>query len=193
MLSGQHANSAEFWPELCEDRRANAMKRLSLAERALARIQQLVSERGFSHETLAPFLGVGPSAVSKILSGKNALSLDHIDGFSVALQISAAEIVLEPGSLIQPLTPMEAALLQSFRSMTELQRHSLLSVLDRSAAQAVNRRRARWGRSELTEEQQLVVDLYARSPEQARSGILKTLRGTAKLGDEERGLHRKTE
>lgn len=173
--------------------RAEAMKRLSLAERALARVQQLVSERGFSHEALAPHLEIGPSAVSKILSGKNALGLDHIEGFCVALQISPSELLLEPGSLIQPLTPLESQLLHHFRQMTELQRHSLLSILDSSPRQPGTRRRARLGRAELTEEQQLVVDLYARSPEQARGGILKTLRGTAQLGDAERGQRQKTE
>lgn len=166
-------------------------RRMPLPERVLARIQQLVSEHGFSHEALAPHLGMGASGVSKLLSGKNAIGLDHIEGFCAALQITPAELVLDPGSLIQPLTPSESALLRYFRNLTEVQRMGLLAILDYSAQQPRTTRRARLGRAALTEEQQLVIDLYARSPEQARSGILETLRGTAKLGDVERGRHQK--
>lgn len=162
------------------------MKRLSLAERALARVRMLVEQEGFSHEALSPHLGVGPSAVSKLLSGKNALGLDHLEGFCTALQMSASELLLEPGSLIQPITPLEGQLLTIFREMTEVQRISLLSVLDRRLHEPSKRRRARLGRAELTADQQLVVDLYARSNEQARSGVLKILRGTARVGDVER-------
>lgn len=162
------------------------MKRVPLPERVLARLQHLVTTHGFSHEALAPHVGVGPSAVSKLLSGKNAIGLDHLEGFCVALQMTPAEIVLEPGSLIQPITPIEASLLRYFRNLTEVQRMGLLAILDRSAQQPMKRRRARMGRAELTEEQQLLVDLYARSNEQARSGILKTLRGTARVADAER-------
>lgn len=167
-------------------------RRLPLPERVLARIQRIVAEQGFTHEALAPHLGISASAVSKLLAGKNAIGLDHLDGFCTAFQMTPAEIVLEPDSLIQPLTPMEASMLKYFRAMTDVQRHGMLAILDRSAQEPRSTRRARLGRAELTEEQQLLVDLYARSPEQAQSGILKTLRGTARLGDEERGRRRTT-
>lgn len=142
--------------------------------------------------SLASFLKIDPSIIQRRMRDDGtALCLDFLDDVRAFYQMSVSEMCALPGSLWQEVKPLEAQLLYHFRQMTELQRHSLLSVLDRSAQQPATRRRARLGRSELTEEQQLLVDLYARSPEQARGGILKTLRGTAKLGDGERG-HRQT-
>jgi transcriptional regulator with XRE-family HTH domain len=172
------------------------MKRDSLAGRALSRVQQLVETRGFSQETLAPHLGVSGSAVSKILNGKNKLSLDHIDGFCVAFQMTASELLVEPGSLIQPLSPIESELLAVFRQMATHEQISLLTVLQWRAPQVAlgRQKRPRLGRTELTAEQQQIVDFYARSNEEARNGVLQTLRESAKHGDAERGrLHRRNE
>lgn len=138
-------------------------------------------------------MGLSRSAVTRMVNNDAAISLYYLEKFCEFFQLTPAEFMVEPGSLIQPIAPLEAQLLTHFRAMTELQRHSLLSVLDSSPQQATRSRRARLGRAELTEEQQLLVDLYARSNEQARSGILKTLRGTAKDADGERGKHRTTE
>lgn len=162
------------------------------------RFQEMVRarlrEKTPNYTTLANFLKTDPSVIQKRLKdGGTALCLDWLDEVRAFYQMSVAEMCALPGSLWQEIKPLEAQLLGHFRQMTELQRHSLLSVLDRSAQQPATRRRARMGRAELTEEQQLLVDLYARSPEQARGGILKTLRGTARLGDEERGGRQKTE
>ena len=167
---------------------------VKLQERLRHRLRRLVETNNVQLRVLGERLGLSPSGVGRILNeeGYNIL-LTHVEGFCEFFQITPSELMVEPGSLIQPIKPLEAQLLAHFRAMTELQRHSLLSVLDRSSSQPATRRRARLGRAELTEEQQLLVDLYARSPEQARGGILKTLRGTARLGDEERGQRQKTE
>lgn len=149
--------------------------------------------KGLTHQAIADYFHVNRSSISKLLSDDGpSLTLDHLEGFAFLIQKAPAEMVAMPGSLWQEVKPLEAQLLHHFRQMTELQRHSLLSVLDRSTSQPQTRRRARLGRAELSEEQQLLVDLYARSNEQARSGILKTLRGTARLGDEERGTKHQT-
>lgn len=141
-----------------------------------------------NYSTLARFLKSDPSTIQKRLRDAGpALCLDFLDSVTAFYQMSVSEMCALPGSLWQEVKPLESQLLKLFREMTELQRHSLLSVLDRSAQQALTKRTSRGARAQLTEEQQLVVDLYARSPEQARAGILKTLRGTARLGDEERG------
>lgn len=164
----------------------NSVRRDSLQERIRGRIRVLVERGGVPHERLGDFLGVSRSHVTRLLNEHGAIMLDHVEKFCEFFQVSPSELVTDEGSLFQEIKPLEAQLLALFREMTELQRHSLLSVLDRSAQQASVRRRARLGRSELTEEQQLVVDLYSRSNEQARGGILKTLRGTAVAGDAER-------
>jgi transcriptional regulator with XRE-family HTH domain len=159
---------------------------LGLADRTLQRIRQLVEERGFSHEALAPHLAVGPSAVSKLLSGKNAIGLDHIEGFCFALQITPAELMAEPGALIQPISPTESALLREFRTLTETQRLGLLSVLERATEKPHKGRRARLGRVALTSVQQELVDLFVLSNEQARDGVLKILRGAARSAQREK-------
>lgn len=173
---------------------------LSLQSRGFVanKFQELVRERLRGRTpnlaVFAKFLKLDPSIVQRRLrEGGTALCLDFLDDATSFYQMTVSEMCALPGSLWQEVKPLEAQLLGHFRQMTELQRHSLLSVLDRSASVPEQRRRARLGQAELTEEQQLLVDLYARSPEQARGGILKTLRGTARLGDEERGGRRKTE
>jgi hypothetical protein len=157
-------------------------------------VRERLREKTPNFSILARFLKADPSTIHKRLrSGGPDLSLDWLDDVTSFYQMSVSEMCALPGSLWQEVKPLEAQLLGHFRQMTELQRHSLLSVLDRSSSVPEQRRRARLGRAELTEEQQLLVDLYARSPEQARGGILKTLRGTARLGDEERGGRRTSE
>lgn len=142
--------------------------------------------------TLATFLKTDPSTIQKkFKEGGTALCLDWLDEASAFYQMSVSEMTALPGSLWQEVKPLEAQLLAIFREMTELERRSLLDILDRRPAPT--KRRARPGHAELTEEQQLLVDLYTRSNEQARSGILRTLRGTARMADETRELRRKSE
>lgn len=168
------------------------MKTVSLQERVRQRLRQLVTKADVSHEALGKFIGVSRSHVTRMLNEDGAILLTHVENLCTFFQVSASELMAEPGSLIQPLTPLEASLLQYFRTMTEVQRHALLSVLDRSVQEPRTARRARLGRAELTEAQQLVIDLYERSNEQAKKGVLATLRGTAQQGDAERTTTRRT-
>lgn len=157
-------------------------------------VRARLREKTPNYSTLARFLNTDPGTVQKRMKeGGTDLSLDWLDEVREFYQMTVSEMTALPGSLWQEVKPLEAQLLAHFRAMTELQRHSLLSVLDRSASVPLSRRRARTGHAELTEEQQLLVDLFVRSNEQARSGILKTLRGTSRIGDEERGKKRPTE
>lgn len=169
-----------------------AMKRQTLAEHVLARINHLVEQHDVTYDVLAPHLGVGASAVSKILNGKNSLSLDHIERLCEFFQLSPAEICADPYAVIQAISPLEAQLLTHFRAMTELERHGLLTVLDRPGTATDKRRRPRMGHPELTSEQQLLVDLYQRSGPQEREGVLKVLKGTAKKRDGDRAGSRDT-
>lgn len=133
-----------------------------------------------NYSTLAAFLKTDPSTIQKRLKeGGTALTLEWLDEASAFYQMTVSEMVTLANSVWQEVKPLEAHLLAHFRNMTELQRHSLLSVLDRPQSPEA-RRKPRGGHPELTEEQQLVVDLYARSEPQAREGVLKVLRGTAK-------------
>jgi hypothetical protein len=136
-----------------------------------------------NYTTLANFIKSDPSTMQKRLKANGtAICLDWLDSVTSFYQMSVAEMCALPGATWQEIKPLEAQLLAIFRDMTELQKRSLLDVLDRGATQvpAERRRRPRLGFKRLTEEQQLVVDLYARSDAQAREGVLKVLRGTAK-------------
>jgi transcriptional regulator with XRE-family HTH domain len=153
--------------------------KVSLQERVRHRLKQLTDDGRVPQERLGKFVGLSRSYMGRILNADAAISLELIEKCCEFFQITAAELVVEPGSLIQPITPIEASVLDRFRKMTELERHSWMIIMDGRNAGPVQNRRARIGHKELTEEQQLVVDLYARSNEQARSGILKVLRGAA--------------
>ena len=153
------------------------MKRVPLADRVRGRLSELIDRADMSHEALAPHLGVSASAVSKLLSGKNAIGLDHVDGFCVALQVTAAELVTEPGALIQPLVPLEAAILDVVRKMDRLRQHSLLDVLEWQRASSLPTRRGRV--DALNAEDAMVLSLYRalRDDPDAQSGIVMQMRG----------------
>lgn len=168
-------------------------RREPLQERVRARIRNLVTTREVGHAVLGKYLGLTRSVTRLLNDEGQGIALQHIERVCDFFQVTASELMAESGALIQAITPTEASLLAYFRQLTEVQRMGLLAILDRSAQQPATQRRAKLGRTELTDEQQLLVDLYARSNEQARSGILKTLRGTAQSGDVERATRRTTE
>lgn len=132
-------------------------------------------------EKLAPFIGADtPSAVRKILNGQNRIGLRHIQGFCIAFQISACELVMEPGAVLQAVTPMEAAVLEHVRKMSELERRSLLTLLDRPVM--VAHRKAKFGRPMLSGQEQELVDLFGRvKRDGVREGVLRTLRGAVEM------------
>lgn len=166
------------------------MSKRTLAERVLARINDLVQASDVTHEILGAHIGIGGSAVSKILNGKNSLSLEFIEGVSSFFQITPAELMVDPGSLIQPLTPIEAAIVNIVRKMNELHRHSLLSVLDwqRGSSEA---KRKRPGRTpdHLSPEDAMVLSLYRGMVDtDAQSGIVMQMRGYVQAKREKKGI-----
>lgn len=171
--------SAQIGPKVALFSERTIVK-VDLQDRVRQRLRSLVETGNVSHAILAKYVGLSRSFVTRIINADAAISLEHLAKFCEFFQITPSELLSEPGSLIQAISPLEAQLLIHFRNMTELQRHSLLAILDRRDVQPVKRRRARLGHVDLTEEQQLVIDLYARSETQAREGVLKILRGTAK-------------
>ena len=158
------------------------MNKLSLQERVRHRLRQYVSDGNVSHEVIAKYLGVSRSHFTRLLNEDGAILLSHIEKLCEFFQITASELMAEPGAVIQPLSPLEAGIVDRFRKMTELERHSWMVVLDkREAEEPRKRRRARLGRAELSEEQQLLVDLFARvKRDGVREGVLQTLRGAVK-------------
>ena len=166
------------------------MSKQPLQERVRARLRTLVETADVSHEILAQRLGLSRSNVSRMLTQEDrAILLPHLEGFCEFFQVTAAELVAEPGAQIIPVSPIEAALLALIRQMTELERRSLLTILERPPA--IHQRKARLGRAMLTTREQELVDLFARVKKDAiREGVLKTLRGAAATHDDD---HRTTE
>jgi DNA-binding Xre family transcriptional regulator len=159
---------------------------LSLQERVRQRFKTLVDQRGVYHETLADYLGLSRSAVTRLLNDEGSgIALQHIEKVCEFFQITPAELMAEPGSLIMPVSPIESALLTHFRQMTELERRSLLTILERPIYAAPDRK-ARLGRAMLSPKEQELVDLFARvKREGVRNGVLQTLRGAVKDEDKQ--------
>lgn len=181
---GTVTESHKIGRKLCQDRRA--VENLEALVRR--RVRALYEKEGksgdrWTAEKLAPFLGMkDPSGVRKLLNGDNAIGLAHIEGFCAAFQVTPCELVSPDGAPFTYLKETEPTLLRLFREMDAHERLSLINVLQwrLPTPPPRARKRARLGRAQLTEEQQLVVDLYARSEPQAREGVLKVLRGTAR-------------
>ncbi len=149
-----------------------------LQERVRERLAGLVEKRGVNHDVIAKRVGVSRSYLSRLLGPHGgAIMFSHIEGFCEFFQITPAELLAEPGSIIQPITPIEAAFLAHLRQMTELERRSLLTILERPIYAAVGKK-ARMGRAMLSPKEQELVDLFARvKVDQVREGVLKMLRG----------------
>jgi len=152
----------------------------SLQERVRQKFQDLTEKGDVSHETLGTHLGLSRSGVSRLLNDDdNGFALQHIERLCEFFQITPAEIMAEPGAQIVPVSPIEAALLAHVRQMTELERRSLLTLLDRHLT-ITTPRRAGLGRAALNSREQELVDLFARSNDGAREGVLKVLRESAR-------------
>lgn len=165
------------------------MKHAPLEDRVRARLLTLIEQRGISYEKIAPHLGISASAVSKLLGGKNGIGLHHIDGFCVALQVTPAELVAEPGSLIQAISPIEAAILDIVRKMNELSRHSLLTVLEWPMRSSVTMKRTGRSPDVLSSEDAMVLSLYRGMEDaDAQSGIVMQMRGFVQAKQDARTL-----
>ena len=168
------------------------MTRLPLQERVRQRLKQLVAINGVSHAKLGERLGVSRSHVTRMLNEDGAILLVHVEKFCEFFQITAAELMTDVGALIQPLTPMEAAVLDVVRKMDRLRQHSLLDVLEWQRASTVPTKRGHFGRTpdHLTSEDAMVLSLYrAIEDADAQSGIVMQMRGyvQAKRGDDNGG------
>lgn len=168
-------------PEIGYSRTAPVTKP-PLQERVRTRFKHLVDTKDVSHETLGTYLGLSRSGVTRLLNdGGSGFALHHIERLCEFFQITPAEIVAEADALIVPISPTEAAVLHLVRQMTELERRSLLTLLERPIYTASpHAKKSRLGRAMLTVKEQELVDLFARvKVDGVREGVLRTLRGAA--------------
>lgn len=162
-----------------------------LQERVRQRLKHLVDARDVPHETLGEHLGLTRSAVTRLLNDEGAgIRLHHIERLCVFFQITPAELMTEPGALIQPLVPLEAAILDVIRKMDKLRQHSLLDVLEWPAHSVPPTKRGRVPEYHLTSEELMIVSLYRGMQDaDAQAGIVMQMRGfvRAKTGDHNGG------
>lgn len=151
-------------------------------------VRTRIRERVQNASVLARFLKEDPSTITKRLkAGGPSLCLDFLDQLREFFGgWTPAEMVAETGSSVQTITPVEAAILGLVRQMTELERRSLLTILERPAYnQSPYAKKSRLGRAMLTVKEQELVDLFARvKRDGVRDGVLETLRGAAKDDDQ---------
>lgn len=155
------------------------MTRLPLQERVRQRVKQLVKTKEVSHAVLGKYLGVTRSHVTRMLNEDGAISLTHIEKICEFFQVTPAELVTDVGALIQPLSPLEAAILDVIRKMDRHRQHSLLDVLEWQRASTVPVK-GPWGRADrLTTEDAMVLSLYRalRDDPDAQAGIVMQMRG----------------
>lgn len=155
----------------------SAMGKLPLQERVRVNIRDRAAAAKLSQKRIADYFEIDPSAVSKLLRDNGpALTLKHVEGFSFLLQITPAELMIEPGALIQPLGPLEAAILDVVRKMDRLRQHSLKDVLEWQRASSIPSRRGRV--DDLSSEDAMVLSLYrALGDSDAQAGIVMQMRG----------------
>jgi transcriptional regulator with XRE-family HTH domain len=155
----------------------NLVNRLPLQERVRQRLKQLVAMKDVSHATLGEYLGVSRSHVTRMLNEDGAIMLPHIEKFCEFFQVTAAELMTDPGALIQPLTPIEAAVLDIVRKMDRLRQHSLIDVLEWQQASTIPTKRRGRTPDHLTSEDAMVLSLYrAIEDGDAQGGIVMQMR-----------------
>lgn len=153
--------------------------------------QEMVRTRLREHtpnfSLLARFLKTDPSTIQKRLRpGGSALCLDWLDEVSGYYQMRVAEMVTEPGAALQSVSPLESSLLDRFRKMTEMQRMSLMAVLDWRGEIPAKRGRTAYGH-----EDALVVALYRAVAPDVQAAVLQMMREhpSAKASVSRRRLH----
>lgn len=150
----------------------------ALQERVRQRMKHIVTEKGVGHAVLAKWIGLSRSAVTRMLNEDGAIMLPHLERFCEFFQMTPSEVVLEPGALVQPLSPLEAAIVDVIRKMDRLRQHSLLDVLEWQRASSIPSKRGRRATTDLSAEDEMILSLYrAMTDSDAQAGIVMQMRG----------------
>jgi DNA-binding Xre family transcriptional regulator len=155
------------------------VSKMPLQERVRQRFKALVDEKGVSHEIIGNHLGLSRSAVTRLLNDEGSgFALPHIEKLCEFFQVTPSEIMAEPFSLIQAISPIEASILDIVRKMNELSRHSLLTVLEWPMRSSATVKRAGRTPDHLSPEDAMVLSLYRGMEDaDAQSGIVMQMRG----------------
>lgn len=166
---------------------AIVVSKTPLQERVRRRVKTLVDDKGVAHETLGDYLGLSRSAVTRLLNDEGSgIGLQHLERLCEFFQITPAELFAEPGSLIQAVSPIEAAILDIVRKMNELSRHSLLTVLEWPRRSGATEKRGRTP-DVLSPEDAMVLSLYRGMQDaDAQAGVVMQMRGFVQAKQEDR-------
>lgn len=157
---------------------AAVVSKMPLQERVRTRFKHLVESKSVPHERIAKYLGLSRSGVTRLLNDEGSgFSLVYVEKLCEFFQVSPAEVMTEPGALIQPLVPLEAAILDVVRKMDRLRQHSLLDVLEWQRTSAIPSKRTRTV-DHLSAEDAMVLSLYRGIVDaDAQAGIVMQMRG----------------
>jgi len=89
---------------------------MGLEERALARIQDDIKEKRYKQTNLAEASGYQDSTISEIVNGKAGLPYAVIEAAAQLRGIDPAEYILDPGSTMRALNPVEAEFIRYART-----------------------------------------------------------------------------
>ena len=155
------------------------MSKLPLQERVRHRFKSLVEAKDVPHETLAQYLGLSRSGVTRLLNDEGSgFALHHIERLCEFFQITPTEIVADQNAIIQALSPIERAILDIVRKMNELSRHSLLTVLEWPQRSGSTVKRHGRTPDHLSAEDAMVLSLYRGMEDAAaQSGVVMQMRG----------------
>lgn len=152
--------------------RGGAVAKVDLQERVRNGFRDRVAKAKVSHEVLGEYLGLSRSGVTRLLNDEGAgFGLHHIERLCEFFQVSPAEVCADPAAVIVPVSPLESALLDRFRKMTEMQRMSLMAVLDWRGEVAATRSRKGYGHEEA-----MVVALYRAVAPDVQAAVLGLMR-----------------
>jgi DNA-binding Xre family transcriptional regulator len=154
-----------------------SVQKVPLLERVRHRFRRMVDDKDVSHDQLAKVLGLSRSGVTRLLNDEGSgFALQHVERLCEFFQVTPAEVMVEPGALIQPLVPLESAILDVVRKMDRLRQHSLLDVLEWPRASSLPSKKSRV--DALNSEEAMVLSLYrAISDSDAQAGIVMQMRG----------------
>lgn len=101
-----------------------------LAETVRLRIREEMERKKLSQRDVAGLLDWSQSRVAHLLTGRNEISLDDLEGFAFALGLQPTELVRDRGlEFVTEMTPTEFRVHEKIRTLTPDQRAALLTVL----------------------------------------------------------------
>lgn len=159
-------------------RQGSRPRESALEERVRKRILALKDRGDVDQKTLSNGTRISPSKLSKILSGKQRMTLAYLEEFCFFFQLTPAELVSDPHVPFTQLKEMEPDILLRVREMEDKERRALIDVLDWRLKKVAPRGRQRIVGSYdgvLSEQAIAVARQFQKASELAQQQVRRTL------------------